>query len=547
MHQSDNRVSWNTMPGRIWHFAGAAICSIMFLGDTALSTPSKVIVDGPFQPSWASLSTRKTPEWFRDSKFGIWAHWGPQCAPGAGDWYAFNMYRQDSEAYNFHLAHYGHPSVFGFKDVIPLWKAEKFDPERLAALYRKAGARYLVAMASHHDNFDNWDSKFQPWNSVNMGPKRDILRLWKDAAVREGLRFGVSIHNINTWGWFDPARGSDSTGPKAGVPYDGLLTKADGKGKWWEGYDPAGLYGPPHKPGPNGDAPTPAFIKNWFLRTKDLIDNYRPDILEFDLATPQKMWRQWVKFEDGIDPEVLDDRVGMLIAAHYFNQQRKWHVGSDDGIITLKEMPPDRRKALTLAIERDYSPGIMEDPWQLEESMGDWHYIENGKYMTAAQVVSMLVETVCRNGNLLLNVVQKPDGTLGGDQEKTLLEVGRWLDLNGEAIYGSRPWKVCGEGPNRMKTRAEFKEENKPRILPTYVPEDVRFTTNGNVVYAITLAPPTGSLLIKSLAGEKILNVSLLGSPAPLKWRQTAEGLVVQPPPELPSEHGVVFKVDLAR
>ena len=505
------------------------------------------VAGGVFEPNWKSLSQRKFPEWFRTAKFGIWAHWGPQSAPEYGDWYARNMYDEKNGAYKFHLNKYGHPSEFGFKDVIPTWTANKFDADKLTTLFKKAGARYLISMANHHDNFDNWNSKFQPWNSVNMGPKRDIVGEWKQAATKQGLRFGVSIHNINTWGWYDTARGADSTGVKAGIPYDGRLTQADGKGKWWEGYEPQDLYGPMHKIGANGDQPTATFIKNWFLRTKDLIDTYQPDILEFDLWSPTTIWRQWVKFENTTPDNGLDQRVGMLIAQHYFNQERKWHNGADEGIITLKGIDNERLGSIMQALERDYSKEILPEMWQLEESMGDWHFQGEGRtYLSADKVIAMLSEAACRNGNLLLNVVMRPDGSIPGDQEETLLKVGSWLETNGEAIYGSRAFTVMGEGPNRMKSRAELKEEHLPNVLPNYSQEDIRFTTNIGAVYAIVLTQPTKEVLIKSLAGKKIATVKLLGNSEKLNWKQTPTGLLIQPTQKLMQKNlAFVYKIKL--
>lgn len=513
--------------------------------DSLVNKHQLEIAKGPFQANWKSFSQRKFPEWFRVAKFGIWAHWGPQAAPEYGDWYARNMYDEKNGAYHFHLKKYGHPSEFGFKDVIPTWTAKNFDAEKLAALFKKAGARYIVALANHHDNFDNWNSRFQPWNSVNMGPQRDIVGEWKVATRKEGLHFGVSIHNINTWGWYDTARGADSTGTKKGVHYDGFLTRADGNGKWREGYDPQDLYGPVHKGGPGGDQPTAEFIKNWFLRTKDLIDTYQPDILEFDLWSPSNIWRQWVKFENTSPDNGLDQRVGMLIAQHYFNQERNWHKGADEGIITLKGIDNERRGSITQALERDYSKEILPDTWQLEESMGDWHFQGEGRsYLSADKVIAMLSEAVCRNGNLLLNVVMRPDGTIAGDQEETLNKVGKWLETCGEAIYGSKPFRVMGEGPHRMKTRAELKEEHLPNVLPAYTQEDIRFTTNNGAIYAIVLAPPTSSILIKSVAGIQIKSVSLVGSKARLNWKQTPDGLLIQVnKPKFADNLAVVYKI----
>lgn len=199
------------------------------------------IAKGPFAPSWDSLQNYQTPEWFRDAKFGMWAHWGPQCQPEAGDWYARNMYQEGSRQYKMHLQKYGHPSQFGFKDVINEWKAENWNPEELVSLYKSAGARYFMALANHHDNFDLFDSKYQKqWNSTKIGPKKDLIGGWAAAARNNGLRFGVSVHGSHAWRWYEVAQRSDKSGPYAGIPYDGKLSKADGKGKWWDGLDPAG-------------------------------------------------------------------------------------------------------------------------------------------------------------------------------------------------------------------------------------------------------------------------------------------------------------------
>jgi len=207
------------------------------------------VAEGPFKPEWESLKNYKTPEWFRNAKFGIWAHWGPQCQPESGDWYARGMYEEGSGHYKSHLDHYGHPSKEGFKDIINRWHAENWDPEKLLQLYKRAGAQYFFALANHHDNFDNYDSKYQPWNSVNLGPKKDLIGGWAKATRDAGLKFGVSVHAAHAWSWYEPSQGADKKGPLAGVPYDGKLTKADGKGLWWDGYDPQDLYAQSHQPG----------------------------------------------------------------------------------------------------------------------------------------------------------------------------------------------------------------------------------------------------------------------------------------------------------
>ena len=280
--------------------------------------PSTISSPWIFQPTWQSLEANyQCPEWFRDAKFGIWAHWGPQCVPEQGDWYARKMYLQGDKDYDYQVAHYGHPSEFGFMEIDNLWKAEKWDPEKLMALYVRAGAKYFVALANHHDNFDAYDSKYQAWNSVNVGPKQDIVGTWARVARAHGLKFGVTNHSSHAWDWFASAYGYDPEGPKAGIRYDAYtLTKADGKGKWWDGLDPQDLYTGPNLVMPAGfttiaeanawhkthdgifteNAPpnNPAFVASWFLRCQDLIDKYQPDLL----------------YSDDLEPALRPDRPG---------------------------------------------------------------------------------------------------------------------------------------------------------------------------------------------------------------------------------------------
>ncbi|WP_261387860.1 alpha-L-fucosidase [Chitinophaga pinensis] len=213
---------------------------------SSLAAYEPTVKKGPFQPDWSSLEQYKTPEWYKDAKFGIWAHWGPQCQPEYGDWYARGMYQEGSDQYEYHLKKYGHPSRFGFKDVIHEWKAEQWDPEELVRLYKDAGAKYFVALANHHDNFDLYDSSFQSWNSVRQGPKKDIVAGWAKAAKAAGLHLGLSVHAAHAWSWMEVAQRHDLKGALSNIPYDGKLSKADGKGTWWEKLDPQELYAQNH-------------------------------------------------------------------------------------------------------------------------------------------------------------------------------------------------------------------------------------------------------------------------------------------------------------
>jgi alpha-L-fucosidase len=523
------------------------------------------IASGLFQPNWESLQRGyQCPEWFRDAKFGIWAHWSAQCVPEQGDWYARQMYIQGHRQYEHHLKTYGHPSKFGFMELDNLWKAEKWDPEKLMDLYQRAGARYFVALANHHDNFDAYDSKYHAWNSVNVGPKRDIVGTWAEVARRHGLRFGVTNHSAHAWHWFQTAYGYDGEGELAGVRYDAFtLKKEDGKGKWWEGLDPQDLYTGPNMVMPDGltsiqvvndwheandrrwieDPPAnnQAFVDKWFLRCQDLVDKYRPDLLYFD------------------NRGLPLGQAGLDIAAHYYNASRAWHQGRLEAVLNSKMLPEERRGALVEDIERGVAEGIRPMPWQTDTCIGSWHYdrsrFEQHKYKTVAQVVRMLVDIVSKNGNLLLNVPVRGDGTIDEDEVAFLEGMARWMDVNGEAIFATRPWVVYGEGPSVVE-KAEaghFGGARDVRSKP-YTAEDVRFTTKGDAVYAVLMDwPPERTVLVKSLAsgttekpallGKEIASVSLLGSAEKLEWSRDAAGLHATLPASRPGEHTVALKV----
>ena len=379
------------------------------------NTTSEPIAPGQFEPTWKSLQQYQVPDWFRDAKFGIWAHWGAQCEPEDGDWYARAMYQEGSSEHKFHLANFGHPSVFGFKDVIHQWKADKFDPQKLVSLYKRVGAQYFFAMANHHDNFDNWDSKYQPWNSIRLGPKQDLIAGWAKAAKEQGLPFGVSVHAAHAWTWYEPAQGADKKGDKAGVPYDGKLTKADGTGKWWDGLDPQELYEQNHTPSPNFDNPsaihgrwhwdngasTPdqAYCDKFYNRTIDLINKYQPDLIYFD-DTALPLW------------PVSD--AGLKIAAHFYNANMKWHSGDLRAVLFGKVLDEEQCKAIVWDIERGVPAKMLPFAWQTDTCIGGWHYdrkvYDKNHYKSAKTVVQMLADIVSKNGNLLLNIPVRADG-----------------------------------------------------------------------------------------------------------------------------------------
>ncbi len=477
----------------------------------------------PFAPTDESLKQYQCPDWFRDAKLGIWAVWGPESVPMQGDWYARHLYEEGSRHNKWHLEHYGHPSKVGFKDIIPLWKAEKWEPEQLMALYRKAGAKYFCMIAEHHDNFDCWNSKFQQWNSVNMGPKRDIAGEWQQAAAKNGLRFGMTEHLAASWWFYGAAKRADTNGPLASVPYDGQDPKfAD---LYWSDNDKTDF----HYYGTNVP---PAFKQTWSNRITDMIDRYHPDLLYSDSPLP------------------YPDEVGRQVLAHYYNDNAQRHGGKNEAVYNCKQVSEGR---WVQDLERGVMEGINPHPWQTDTCVGGWYYdekvLERHGYKTPAMVIHMLCDIVSKNGNLLLNFPPRPDGTLDDDELNILNAMAAWMAVNGEAIYGTRPWKIFGEGPSRAQKGGHFNEGKLK-----YTARDIRFTHRqgsgqahqGGTLYAIALGwPEDNQLVVKSLASAagQISDVALLGHTGKLDWQQTAEGLVVKLPVQKPCDLAYAFKI----
>jgi alpha-L-fucosidase len=517
----------------------------------SLSLPP--IAGGPFKPDWNSLTNYQTPEWFRDAKFGIWAHWGPQCQPEHGDWYARSMYETGSGDYKSHLVEYGHPSTNGFKDVIHQWKAENFNPDQLLKFYKDNGAKIFMALANHHDNFDNFNSKYQPWNSVALGSQKDLIGGWAKAARKNGLRFGVSVHASHAWSWYEVAQGADKTGPLAGVPYDGKLTKADGKGLWWDGLDPQELYAQNHTPGTKlqwewnpaegSSVPDAAYMEKFFKRTQQLWDDYHPDQIYFD---------------DTVLPfHGVTDEVGLNLAAHFYNTRLDRN-DRTEAVINGKWLNETQREAMVYDIERGKAQGILPLPWQTDTCIGSWHYdagiFKHHGYKSAASVVRMLADIVSKNGNLMLSVPLQRDGQPDADEIKIVGQIGAWLKVNGDAIYATRPWKVFGEGPSTLAAeKGQFDGQSDVQKKP-FTAEDIRFTQSkdGKMLYAIVLEiPKDGQVTVKSLATNsanwpgKISSVRLVGSSwwSRLKFTRDEAGLHVSLPSKFDGKIAFALKI----
>lgn len=504
-----------------------------------LNGPGGAAGPASFKPTWESLSNFKTPDWFRNAKFGIWAHWGPQCEAEYGDWYAREMYMEGSRQYKYHVEKYGHPSKFGFKDIINEWKAESWNPEELLSFYKKAGARYFMALANHHDNFDLYNSKYQKnWNSTKIGPRKDLVGGWEKAARKNGMYFGVSVHAAHTWSWMETAQRADKTGPYAGIAYDGKLRKADGKGTWWEGLDPQELYEQNHPLSENSDdngmihrqwnwgngvsMPSKEYCDKFYNRTIDLIDSYNPDMVYFD-DTALPLWP-------------IND-AGLRIAAHLYNKSMKKN-GSQEAVIFGKILDELQRKCMVWDIERGQSNAIEPFTWQSDTCLGSWHYdrsvYDNNRYKSAKTVIHTLADVVSKNGNLLLSVPVRGNGTID-ERERTIVEeIGEWMAVNGEAIYDTRPWVVFGEGPameSAAPLSAQGFNEGKGKAFSS---SDIRFTTKAGALYATVLGwPEDNKVRIKTLKkgsremAKAVANVSMLGRDEKLSFTQDAEGLTV--------------------
>jgi alpha-L-fucosidase len=521
------------------------------LPTAAFDTPA----DGPFEPNWDSLvAGYKAPDWFRDAKFGLWAHWGAGCVPEYGDWYARKMYQQGNEVYDHHLKTYGHPADTGFMDFYPKWTAENWDPDGLLDLYVKAGAKYFVAMANHHDNFDNFNSRFHDWNSVRIGPKKDIIGVWEKAARARGLRFGVSNHSAHAWHWFQTAYGYDPEGPRAGERYDAYrLQRFDGRGKWWEGLDPQALYAGAVMPMPPGiktvaeaeawhaahdrvwteEAPlaNPAFTRQWRLRAKDLIDAYKPDLVYFD------------------DFDLPLGQTGLDITAHYYNASMQWHGGRLEAVVNIKpQAGAPFRGGVVADVERGFRSEISAEPWQTDTCIGQWHYdrriYDRKGYLPAADVIHRLCDVVSKNGNLLLSIPVRGDGSIDSEERRIVEEIGEWMGRFSGAIHGTRPWKIFGEGPTQAAAGMFGEKNQKP-----YTPEDLRFTTKGGDLFAITLGRPKGTVTIASLAAGAphakgaISRIELVGTGAKLSFRRDARGLHVDVPQGASHPFGVALRI----
>ncbi len=528
------------------------------------------IAEGPYAASWASIAQHypgREASWLRDAKVGFWVHFGPQAAGQSGDWYARRMYLPDDPAYANHLRDFGHPSEVGYKDLLHTWNPRKLDPAALVQIYKDAGARYLLIQGVHHDNFDNWNSTYQPWNSVNMGPKRDLLGEWSAAAKKAGMRYGISFHHEYTWWWWQAAFASDPTGPKAGVPYDANETLADGKGKWWEGYDPRMLYGIDLREykgwahfynTPKGGilvnhlAYCKWYATNWALRIMDAINKYDPDFIFTDGNSTQPFSGKLTG--SGYKCDAIE-----RVIADYYNRtlQNRGRVDTFSIVKFYKPAPGLAPNGVVTTFEGRWPEGIKTDqPWIGETANGDWFY-EPGFVNDAGGVIRYMLECVSRDGNFCVNIAMMPDGSLDESTRKMLKEMGAWLKLNGSGIYGSHAWTggVLGEGANGQIKSLPHGKIGAKQAECTFTPDDFRFTVGKDgSLYAFCLTVPPGGTKLKIAAlgsaakylRGPITQVTLLGSPARVDWKRASDGLEITCPAQMPLKFSAVFKISSA-
>lgn len=473
-----------------------------------------------FEPTFESLYQYSAPKWFRDAKFGIWSHWGPQSVPMFGDWYARNMYIEGTQQYNYHVRHYGHPSKFGYKDICALWKAENFDPEGLMEKYYKAGARYFMSQATHHDHFFNYDSKINRMNSVNVGPKKDILALWKAAADQFRMPFGLSEHLGASFTWWRVNKGCDKFGPYAGVPYDGN--------------DPA--YQDFYFANQEHGTDDPHNIMPWYTNNKDyqaywlrcvneMIEKFQPELLYTDGSLP--FGAHWQEKENVV-PNEAEYEKGLQAVANLYNTSIAKH-GENHAVYLQKDRQPEIYNVGVLDIEKSQLPGVMPEPWHTDTCIGNWFYDVHHPYKRPEQIIEMLVDIISKNGVMLLNILQRPDGTIDEDAEYILQKIGGWFSVCSEAVYGTRPWRVFGEGDTLVKIEGFREEKTEWRR------SDFRFVQKDGAVYAFMMGAAAGeTVVLRSFAAQQVNSVELLGY-GPVPFKQEYGVLVVSLPDKLPA------------
>lgn len=477
------------------------------------------ITDGPFEAQWPSLQQYHVPAWYEDGKFGIFIHWGVYAVPAfKNEWYPREMYQQGSKSFEHHVATYGPQTEFGYKDFIKDFRAENYDPNAWAALFKEAGAKFVVPVAEHHDGFPMYDTALSSWSAAHMGPKRDLIAPLSDAVRAAGLGFGVSSHRAEHWFFFDGGRQFPSdVQDSAYVDF----------------YGPAQTKPKNYHDTHSAERPDDAFMTDWLRRTCELVEKFHPQIVWFDWWIEHEAWEPYLR----------------RFAAFYYNEAKKWGDWDETGAAINYKYTAFAEGSAVFDIERGQLSGIRPMLWQNDTSVSrsSWGYTENQDYKTADSLIDDLVDIVSKNGALLLNIGPKPDGTIPNEEQTLLREIGAWLQINGAAIYHTRPWKVFGEGPTDVAEGA-FTDTKRQ----AFTGADIRFTRakDNSALYAIALAwPDDGTMIIKSLGADaglyfgEITSVRLLGHDAPLAFSREADALRITLPTTPPCDHAYAVEI----
>ncbi|MCK9344214.1 MAG: alpha-L-fucosidase [Massilibacteroides sp.] len=464
-----------------------------------------------FKPDSTSIAQNyKIPDWFKDAKFGIFIHWGVYSVPAFGnEWYPREMYDTTSTDYKHHIETYGKLTDFGYKDFIPMFKAQNFDPDAWAKLFKESGARYVVPVAEHHDGFALYHSTFNKWNSIDMGPHRDIIGDLKKALLKENLHFGLSSHRCeNAWFYNHGMEGPSDVQNLKNTLYGERLHQPDNKHLSPISYK---------YPGTNENS-----RKEWLMETYELIDQYQPELIWFD----------WTVGNVPFQPTFYK------FMAYYYNNAKDWNKGV---VVNTKYGYGDNIQVFD--IERGKSEKAREFPWQTDTSVGkkSWGYIKGEENKTPNQIIDDLIDIVAKNGNLLLNIGPKADGTITQEQQNVLRTIGAWLKVNGEAIYNTRPWDITASEGETKGTAGSFTDNTETK----YTAQDIRFTTKGKLLYAISLGWSDGDILIHSLKGFDVKSVSMLGCNEVISWKKTKEGLKIRFPKTKPNDFAYALKISL--
>jgi alpha-L-fucosidase len=482
-----------------------------------LSEVHRVASGVPYRADWQSLQKYEVPDWYKDAKFGIFIHWGVYSVPAFGsEWYPRNMYRQGSDEYKHHLSTYGPPAKFGYKDFIPMFRAEHFDPAAWVHLFKEAGAKYVVPVFEHHDGFAMYDSGLSDWTAAKMGPRRDVHGELAKAVRAEGLHLGASSHRVEHNFFLDGGRQieSDVNDPQFAAFYGPAHTWMESKQTLLTDWTYV----------------SSAYLDDWLARDAEIVRKYKPELFYFD----------WWIGQPSVRHHLMD------FAAFYYNDVAS---RGSVGVINYKQDAMEEHSAV-LDVERGQLNNIRPLYWQTDTSISNksWGFIEHDSFKTPQAIVHQLVDIVSKNGNLLVNIGPRSDGTIPDEVQTVLREVGSWLKVNGEAIYGTRPWKIYGEGPTKIVEGAFHDTEAKP-----FTDQDFRFTTKNDVLYACELAwPSAGEAVIRSftaeqLAGRKVVSVSLLGSTSPTTFGMQSDGMHLRLPSQPLGKYAHCFRIVLSR